>query len=478
MIPMFGFQERAKQDLIRDPFHALFMDPGMGKTRIVLEAFVEMKESLDVDKLLVFAPVRVCTMTWPDEAAKWAPGLSVEYLGDPGAMERDADIYCINPERANQLFGKRGTVIGPRGGKKEGWIAGPWASWKKRPDMLAVDELSRWKRASGSRHEALYRYLDDFGRRVGMTGTPAPNGLEDLHGQMLLIDGGRSLDHRIGAYRRRYFDRIDVEHDKHGHTHPEYVLKPGYQRWIYEAIGPRVTSLRAADYLDLPPLIQRDIEVELSKRSRADVEHLIKHSTVVLENGMELYSEQSAGSRVRQLINGIVYDVDPLSPKKRPTTWKVVHTEKLDALAGLVAEIQQPVLIAYEHKCEREEIFKYLRKTGIRVARAGGGVPKAEVDAALRDWNAGKLDALVMHPAAHGLNLQTGGNHLIWFGPPWDLELYLQFNGRLQRTGQTADRVLCYHLVSRGTLDVRVSRVLCQKNVTQDMLFMALREED
>lgn len=477
MTPMFGFQERAKWDLIEDPYHALFMDPGMGKTRIVLEAFLEKLESLDVQRMLVFAPVRVCTLTWPEEAAKWAPGLRVQYLGEEGAFERDAHIYTINPERANRLFGERGTIIGPRGGKKEGWIPGPWIDWRYRPEELVVDELSRWKRASGKRHEALYRYLPAFTRRIGMTGTPAPNGFLDLHGQMLLIDGGRALDSRVTKYRDRYFNTVDVEHNKAGDKHATYKLKYGADKQILDLIAPRVTSLRAADYLEFPELIQIDREVVLADKVRRAVDELSENAYTEIE-GMELYSEQSVGSRVRQLINGTVYDYDPLAPKRPPKTWKVVHPEKLDALTALVLEIGQPVLIAYEHRCDREEIVKRLRAEGLAVGRAGGGVPKREEYAALAAWNNGELDAMVMHPAAHGLNLQRGGNHLIWLGPPWDLELYIQFNGRLQRTGQTADRVLCYHLVARGTMDVRVARVLRQKNVTQDMVFAALKEED
>ena len=472
---LHGYQERAKNDLVYDPFHALLMDPGLGKTAITLSAFLELREQLDVVSMLVVAPLRVCLTVWPDEVQEWDQfrGLKTHYLGDEMENPPKADIYLINHERIGQLFGKAGVAVSKTGRKRRVWNPGPWRDWKRRPDMLVMDESSRFKRSTGVRTKTMRRYLDDFGRRVALTGTPAPNGAMDLHGQMLLVDRGKSLDHRITYFRDEYFNQVDVGRGKH--RRPNYELKDGSFDRICGSIAPRVTVLRAADYLDLPPMVVQDVKVPLPAQIRRALDSLEEESAAELEElGLDLIEQGGALTKTRQLINGMVYNGSPFENEAK--TWTIAHTAKLDALEDLVHEIGRPVMVTYEFRSEREEILKRLSKT-LRVGVLGGRAARSKSAETIRTWNAGQLDVLLVHPSAagHGLNLQTGGDSIVWFAPIWDLELYIQLNGRLCRQGQRADRVFVYHLVGTGTADIRVAASLRKKNMNQEKLFEALK---
>ncbi len=471
-----GYQQRAIDDVLRDPFHALFMDPGLGKTAVTLAALTQLREELDVSAALVIAPLRVCLSVWPEETAKWDEfnGLRTTYLGDhitdpSGAA---ADIYLINPERVGQLFGTRVVVESKAKKKRTVWRPGPWRDWVGRPEMLVIDESTRFKRSSGIRTRTVKRYLDDFGRRLALTGSPAPNGLMDLHGQMLLVDGGEALDPRITYYQKRYFDSEVIGRASRKHT--VYELKRGADKLIYEAIAPRVTVLRAEDWLELPEEIATDVPVLIPDQVQ-DMIVSLREEGIVDEGGLELLSDGGAGAKERQLVNGIVYTNPPFERRRE---WTVVHEQKLLALEEQLDEIGRPAIVAYEFRCERTEILKRLRP-GRRVGIVGGGLKKGEAETAIRQWCAGELDVLLVHPAAcgHGLNLQTGGNVIVWFAPPWDLEQYQQLNRRLLRQGQEADRVFVYHLTGVRTVDRRVARVLRKKDATQEDVFDALKED-
>ncbi len=470
-----GYQQRAIDDVIRDPFHALFMDPGLGKTAITLAAFTELRERLDVCKVLVIAPLRVCLSVWPEEIEKWDEfnGLRTTYLGDhiTDPDGKAADIYLINPERIGQLFGTRVVVESKAKKKRTVWRPGPWRDWVGRPEMLVIDESTRFKRSSGVRTKTVNRYLDDFGRRIALTGSPVPNGLLDLHGQMLLVDGGAALDPRITYYRKRYFDSELV--GRASRKRLTYTLKAGADEQIYDAIAPRVTVLRAEDWLELPEEITTDVPVLIPDKVRGMINSLRKDS-IVFEDGLEIMDDGGAHAKERQLVNGVVYTNPPFAKRRE---WKVVHEQKLLALMDLLDEIGRPAIVAYEFRCERAEILKRLK--GRRVGVVGGGLKAGEAMIAIQRWKAGDLDVLLVHPAAcgHGLNLQTGGNVVIWFGPPWDLEAYQQLIKRLLRQGQEEDHVLVYHLVGVGTVDRRVVRGLRKKDATQEDVFDALKED-
>jgi superfamily II DNA or RNA helicase len=460
------FQERAIQDLIADPFHALFMEPGLGKTAIVLEAFSRLYEALDVVRALVIAPLRVCYSTWPDEAAKWRQfnELRVCNLHEHRDLCRlpEAQLYLINPESLHRLFGAPNK-------ERTRWVPGPWKTWKGRPEMLVVDELTRFKRKTGHRARTLKRHLGDFGRRIGMTGTPAPNGLLDLHGQMLVIDRGASLDHRIGHYKKNFFYPAYEDDSRR----PVWEPLPGSAEKIAALIAPRVTRLEADEYLQLPKRVVTQVPVILPDDAMQQYKQMRSTGIVSFEDGTEVMTgTDSALGKCRQIANGMVYTSAPWETHR---DYKVVHHAKIEALKDLVAEIGKPVMVVYEFRHEAEIIEREIPG----VARIGGGTSPAEGKRIEDAWNRGEIPALLTHPASGGvgLNIQYGSNAQIWFTPPWDLEQYIQTVGRLERQGQPESNVFVYFLVARGTVDPRVARVLVKKEATQDELLDALKEE-
>lgn len=459
------FQERAIQDLIADPFHALFMEPGLGKTAIVLDTFCRLYETLDVARALVIAPLRVCYSTWPDEARKWRQFRELRVCNLHRAQDLtrlpEAQLYLINPEGLHRLFGQRNE-------KRTKWVPGPWSNWMGRPEMLIVDELTRFKRKTGTRAMTLKRYLGDFGRRVGMTGTPAPNGLLDLHGQMLVIDRGAALDHRIGHYKKEFFYPIRDDDNR-----PVWEPKPDAVERITARIAPRVTRLEADEYLKLPKRIVTQVPVVLPDEAMRQYREMRSTGAVSFEDGTEVMTaSDSAIGKCRQIANGAVYT---RMPWETHDDYKIVHSAKLDALRDLIAEIGKPVMVVYEFRHEAEIIEREIPG----VARIGGGTSVAEGKRIEDAWNRGEIPVLLTHPASGGvgLNIQFGSNAQIWFTPPWDLEQFIQTVGRLERQGQPEPNVWIYFLVARGTVDPRVARVLEKKEVTQDELLDALKEE-
>lgn len=456
------YQERAIDDVIDDPFHGEFMDPGVGKTAIILESFCRMRAALDVSRLLVVAPLRVCHMTWPEEIAKWArfSELSFKILhGDTRDTRDDADIFLINPEGLKWLFGQRNK-------KRTRWIPGAWSNWVDRPEMLVVDELTRFKRSTGVWSKTLKRYLGDFGRRNGMTGTPAPNGLLDLHGQMLVIDRGEALDWRITKYKKNFFVPVGDLHDR------KWEPKAGAAEEIYDLIAPRITRLDARDYLDLPKRIVTEVPVVLPKRAKALYDRMHRDGCVELADGTEvLAAGDSSTGKCRQIANGALYTSPPWSPTRE---WSVIHTQKIEALQDLVGQIGRPTMVVYEFLHDAGMITKAL--SGVETISGKDPETAAHI---IDKWNAGELPVLLVHPLSGGvgLNLQRGGNSIIWYAPTWDLEQFQQTVGRLERQGQPEPNVFVYFLVARGTVDARVVRVLQSKEATQEALLDALREE-
>jgi len=450
------YQHRFIQDLLDDPFHGGFMDPGLGKTAAMLLA---MKEAGALPALVI-APLNVCHLTWPDEVEKWDSFSDLRTSILHGrhkskALKEDADLYLINPEGLPWLFGKRSD-------DRKKWVPGKWKNWLDRPPTLIVDESTKFKRASGTRAKTLKRFLMDFARRHILTGTPVPNGMLDLHGQLLILDRGKSLDHRVTYYQKKYFDAVPVRGRRH---RVKYDIKDGAFDAILEAIRPRITTLRAEDWLELPELITTSVPVILPPNARKLYNEMKEHGTI---EALDVLADQdSALNKCRQISNGAIYLPDGRVHQ--------IHSAKDDAIIELIEQIGAPVMILYEFLHDLERIKKKLSHLRIgQIGKNGANATKK----AVKDWNTGKLDVLITHPQSGGigLNLQDGGAHQIWYTPPWDLEHYQQTVKRLHRQGQERS-VMIYHLVGRNTFDSRVMRVLSTKGATQDDMMNALKEE-
>jgi len=445
----------------------LFLDPGLGKTAITLEAFRRLRDLCEVFRMLVIAPLRPVYSVWPEEAARWDrfEGLKVQVLHGPTRTEESlrsgADIFVTNPSSLPWLV-------------KQRW---------KWPDMLVIDELTMFKHWNTTRYRELAKMKSVTKRRYGLTGTPAPNGLGDLFGQMYVIDNGESLGKTLQAFRSNFwFAQIPD-----GRGFLKWVQTERSLPLIQEALKDRVIRLRATDHLDLPQLITTDFPVKLTPTAIDIYEELRRELIVRLETGDVTAANAGAlTSKCRQVANGVVYLTEDGTilefdkhgrAKRQARSYQVVHTCKLEALKELIDGFGgDPALVLYEFRSEIEQIQKIL---GGYVPFIGGGVTGEEGSELIGQWNKGELPVLLVHPrsAAHGLNLQRGGSKIVWFSLPWDLELYSQANARLWRQGQQATRVMVYHLLAQNTIDRTVARALGGKASLQEDLLAGLRED-
>ena len=415
----------------------------MGKTVVTLTAINELLfDRLEAARVLVIAPLRVARDTWAREAAKWdhLRRLRVSVvLGDArerlAALERPAEVYVINRENVP-------------------WLCETLFDWPF--DMVVIDELSSFKSVQAKRFKALRKVRGRIRRIVGLTGTPAPNGLIDLWPQIYLLDRGERLGKTVGAYRARYFtpDRAN------GHIVYSYRPLPGADEAIQACIADVCMSLRKEDYLSLPGQLYETVEITpppaLLKQYRQFERDRIMEA---MDGDGEIVALNAAAltGKLLQFANGAIYDDNGNS--------HLIHNLKLDALEDLIeAANGEPVLVFYAFKHDRDRI---MRRVSCREL-----VTSEDIDA----WNRKEIPVAIAHPASvgHGLNLQEGGHIIIWFGLTWSLELYQQANERLNRPGQTH---VCriYHLVLKGTHDERVLAALERKDTSQRALIDALR---
>lgn len=392
--------------------------------------------------MLVIAPLRVARSTWPDEIAKWdhlhdltfsvAVGTEKERLE---ALRKNVEIVIINRENVDWLVNKSG--------------------YRFNFDMIVIDELSSFKSYSAKRFKALLKVRPYVERIVGLTGTPSSNGLMDLWAEYRLLDFGERLGRYITRYRLKYFTP-----DKRSATVIfSYKLLPGAEDDIYNAISDITISMKAKDYLKMPDLIINEVTVDLDPSERRTYETLRKEMVVQISEQEEIDAVNAASlsGKLLQMANGAVYDED-----KRVLR---IHDKKLDALEDLIeAANGKPVLIAYWYKHDLERIKERFN------------VREILNDQDIRDWNSGKIDVAVIHPASagHGLNLQQGGSTLIWFGLTWSLELYEQANARLYRQGQN-ETVVIHHIITKGTIDEDVMLALKRKEKMQSALIDAVK---
>lgn len=465
-----GYQQRAIKFLIKQAAAGLFLDPGLGKTSITLGAIKILKAKKLINRVLVVAPLRVCHSTWPDELRKWSDfsGLTCEILhgrGKEAKLEADADLFIINPEGLDWLLKPVKTKVG-----KRTRVAVDVKAFKQLGfDTLVVDELTKFKNSQAIRFKSLKQVLGTFSRRWGLTGSPAANGLMGLFGQLYVLDQGRSLGQYITHYRERYFTP-----SFNGFS---YDLKPGAEEQIYEAIEPVVLRMAADEYLQLPTLIENVVNVQLPSDAMQLYESLEEDLLAKIGDGVITAKNSGVAlGKCRQVASGAIYlerQLGELPEAKR--RWAEVHQAKLDALEDLVEELQgRQALVAYEFHHDLQRILARLGDT----PHIGSGVSTTTGKMLEAQWNAGQLSVLLVHPAsvAHGLNLQGGGQHIIWFTPTWDYELYDQLIKRLLRQGSRHSRIFNHLLVAERTADEVVVAALKSKRRGQNALFDGLKE--
>lgn len=445
-----GYQKFCIQKILEMKKVGIWQDMGLGKTVTTLTAIKELKYNrFQVRRVLVIAPKKVAEGTWTKEAAKWDHTKMLRVspvLGSQAkrikALNTPADIYITNRENVVWLVD---------------YYRNAWPF-----DMVVVDESSSFKSHSAKRFKALASVGERIERMVELTGTPSPNGLDDLWAQVFLLDGGERLGKRYTHFRERYF-----QPDKRGADGMvySYEAKPGSEEGILEKISDICISMKADDYLQLPDITYHEIPVELDAKALKSYCELEREMVLRLPEDGEDISVTSAAAlsnKLLQLANGAIYGEDRQVHE--------VHGCKLEAFMELIESLQgKPALVFYNYQHDRTRILKALEKTGLRVRELK--TPQDE-----DDWNAREIDVLLTHPAssAYGLNLQQGGNHVIWFGLTWNYELYTQANKRLHRQGQQ-EKVIIHHLVCAGTRDEDVMQALRRKDDVQNWVMESLK---
>ncbi|ODA08712.1 DEAD/DEAH box helicase [Paenibacillus polymyxa] len=444
------YQEYAIERICETPGIALLLEMGLGKTVITLTALEALKNDyFDANKILVIAPLRVADDTWARESEKWdhLKHLRIsKILGTAAkrkkALEADADLYIINRENVPWLVAQTG----------KHW---PF-------DTVVIDELSSFKSSKSQRFRALRKVRPLVQRVIGLTGTPTPNGLEDLWSQIYLIDQGERLGKTITGFRDRYLSPGQRDRNN-GNVVYDWKPKPEAENTVYSKIEDIAVSMKAEDWLDMPERIDRVVPVKLSDKARAQYEQLEEDLLIPFLGGDVVANTAAVlSNKLLQMANGAVYD--------ETRGVREIHEAKLDALEDIMeAANGHPVLLFYAYKHDLDRIQERFKQ--VRTLRKGSEGTKD-----IADWNAGKIPLLAVHPASagHGLNLQDGGNLIVWFGLNWSLELYQQANARLHRQGQQRS-VIVHHLVTEGTMDEDVMAALDSKAVGQDALMAAVK---
>lgn len=440
------YQKMVIDTMVDHPHLAILLDPGLGKTLCTLEAFNILRKQKKVSKLFVLAPLRVVYSVWPEEIRKFKFGFNIAILHDKkkdDSLESNADVYVMNYEglkwlktRMQKLF-----TLAPQ-------------------SMLMLDESSKVKKTNTQRFKLLKPMLALFIRRYCGTGSPAPNGLIDLFGQIFCIDLGKTLGQYITHYRNRYFYSTGYG----GYT---WELQPGKDKEIYRALEP-ISVRFSNDVLDLPPIVPKKIILELDERSRQLYNEVERELIAQWEKGEIVAVNAAAASmKLRQITAGAVYGqcADEVAIQH-------VHNIKTEALKDLIDELEgKQALIAYEFKPE----LKALQKEFKKAPYIGGGVSAKQGAHLVNQWNAGKLPILFgnAQSMAYGLNMQKVRAAVIWHSLTWNLEHYEQFWQRIRRQGQKYP-VMMYHFIMKDTVDEEIYFALQSKDRTQRALLDAL----
>lgn len=445
----YEYQQTAIKWIIDNPRCGLFLDMGLGKTVSTLTAIQQLMDDCEISRTLVVAPKKVAETTWTTEAQKWDHLKSLKVAKVMGtekqrklALAEKADVYVIGRDSFVWLVGIFGGML-------------PF-------DVLVIDELTSFKSSKSNRFKAMRMATPTAKRVIGLTGTPAPNGLIDLWAQMYCIDMGERLGRSVTKYRETYF-----ETHKWNNIIVRCNVKKGYDEVIRKKIADICLSMQAKDYLQLPDLINHTIKVQLSSTTmqaytKFEREKVLQFQDEHQGETANVLAQSAAGlmNKLSQFANGAIYDEE--------RNVHNVHDEKLDRLAEIVeAANGSSVLVFYQYKHDAARIAEKFNKA-YRV--------KVYTDEKqLIEWNAGQVDILLAHPAstAFGLNMQDGGHYIVWFGTGWNLELYQQANARLHRQGQQYP-VQVYNLVCSGTVDERAEAALENKKGVQQGLLDSL----
>lgn len=435
------YQSFATEFIISHPICGLMLDMGLGKTVITLTALIALLyDYFTVGKVLVIAPKRVAEDTWSREYEKWEHLTDLKISKVLGtekqrlqALEADADIYIINRENVC-------------------WLC---ENYKWDFDTVIIDELSSFKSNKAQRFKALKKERPKIKRMIGLTGTPAPNGLLDLWPQMYLLDMGARLGRFIGGYRERFF----VPDKRNREIIYSYKPREGAEEKIYQLISDICISMKAVDFLPMPEYISSTVEVEMNDKEQKLYDDLANEMVMNIgEDELDAVNAGALSNKLMQLANGAIYGED--------RKVLVLHDRKLDALENLIeAANGKPVLVAYWFKHDRDRIMKRFKVRDIDTSKD------------ISDWNESKIPVALIHPASagHGLNIQEGGSTIIWFSlPPWNLELYQQLNARLWRQGQK-NTVVVEHIITKDTVDEDIMKSLERKDVGQSNLIAAVK---
>ena len=442
---LHSYQRHAVERIVETPKCGLLLEMGLGKTVSTLTAINRLiYEELEISTVLVIAPKRVVESVWAEEVENWdhLRHLKVSKIIGTEAKRKQAlrvkaDIYIISRDNVAWLTGQYGGLMLPF-------------------DMLVIDESSSFKSPKSMRFKALKRIA--FERVVILTGTPAPNGLIDLWSQVYLLDRGERLGKTIGAYRERYFK----PGQRNGHIVYNYKIRDEGEAAIHRQIDDICMSMKAVDFLDMPEKVEKTVTLKMPEEVRDQYKAFEREQVLELMQGeITAVNAAALSNKLLQFANGAVYDENREVHE--------VHKVKLMAVEEIIEQAGgKPVLIAWTYQHDRDRLLRHLK--AYKPVQLKG-------EAEIKAWNKGEIQVLLMHPASggHGLNLQAGGNIVVWFGQTWSLELYQQLNARLYRQGQQADRVFIYLLVTFGTLDMDVVAALGAKSGKQEGLMNAIK---
>ena len=436
------YQTYATNFILEHPVAAVLLEMGLGKSVCTLTAIYElMLNRFGVESVLVISPLRVARDTWPAEIEKWDHLTGLTYsvvIGTEAeriaAINRPAHIYLINRENVDWLISKSGIPFDF--------------------DMVVIDELSSFKSYSAKRFKSLLKVRSRIKRMVGLTGTPSSNGLMDLWAEFRILDMGQRLGRYITNYRNMFF----VPDKRNQQMVFSYKPKPGAEKLIYQLISDITISMKSADFLKMPECVINEVPVVLSEKERSLYEEMRDEMAISLEEEeIDAVNAAALSGKLLQMANGAVYTEDKEIVN--------IHDRKLDALEDLIEGANgKPILIAYWYNHDLQRIKERFKVREI----------KTPTD--IKDWNDSTIPVDVIHPAsaAHGLNLQSGGSTLVWFGLTWSLELYQQTNARLHRQGQT-ETVVIHHIIAKDTIDEDVMKALRRKEKTQSDLIDAVK---